>query len=368
MKYDYIIVGAGFFGSICAYELNKLNKKVLVLETRNHIGGNCYTEKRDGINLHMYGPHIFHTSNEYVWKWINQFTKFNNFILSPVANFDGELYSLPFNMWTFTKIFNVKTPKEVEYKINEQGKNILEPINFEEQAIKLVGLDVYEKLIKGYTEKQWRKPAHELPKEIIKRLPVRLTFNNNYFNDKYQGIPIGGYTKIFDKLLKGIEVKLNVDYLNDKSYWDSISEKIIYTGPVDKFYNYKFGELEYKTTDFNHVFIKDNDNFQGTALMTFTSREVPYTRIIEHKHFEFTNTDSTWVTYETPVEFDVKKSEPYYPVNDNKNNEIYFNYKKLISQESKVMFGGRLAEYKYYDMDKIIESALNLVKSIKEQL
>ena len=366
MKYDYVIVGTGFFGSICAYELNKLNKKVLVLETRNHIGGNCYTENRDGINLHIYGPHIFHTSNEEVWRWISQFTELNNFILTPVANFEDELYSLPFNMWTFTKIFNVKTPEEVLIKINEQSKHISEPKNFEEQAIKLVGIDVYEKLIKGYTEKQWRKPVSELPKEIIQRLPVRLTFNNNYFNDKYQGIPIGGYTQIFEKLLKNVEVKLNVNYLDNKSYWDSIAEKVIYTGPIDKFYNYKFGELEYKTTNFEHKFINGCNNFQGTAMMNFTSSKIPYTRIIEHKHFEFGNSDDTWITYETPIEFDVKKSEPYYPVNDKKNNEIYVNYKNLSISENKVIFGGRLAEYKYYDMHNIIESALNLIKNIKQ--
>jgi UDP-galactopyranose mutase len=365
MEYDYVIVGAGFFGSICAYELTKMGKKVLVLENRNHIGGNCYTENKNGINVHMYGPHIFHTSNDEIWNWINQFVSFNNFILTPVANFEDELYSLPFNMWTFNKIFNVKTPSEALYEINKQGEHILDPKNFEEQAIKLVGVEVYEKLIKGYTTKQWKKDPKDLPKEIIKRLPVRFTFNNNYFNDKYQGIPIGGYTKIFEKLLENVEVKLNVNYLDDKNYWDSITDKIIYTGPIDKFYNYKFGELEYKTTNFEHKLIKEVSNFQGVAVMNFTSVNIPYTRIIEHKHFENVETDSTWITYETPIDFDAKKTEAYYPVNDAKNNAIYLNYKNLTINEKKVIFGGRLAEYKYYDMHNIIESALNLVNTIR---
>lgn len=364
MEYDYIIVGSGFFGSICAYELNKLGKKVLVLESRNHIGGNCYTEKKDDINIHMYGPHIFHTSNETIWEWINQFVEFNNFILTPVANFENELYSLPFNMWTFNKILKINTPTEAIDAINKQSSHIQNPKNFEEQAIKLVGVDVYEKLIKGYTKKQWKKDPKDLPKEIIKRLPVRFTFNNNYFNDKYQGIPIGGYTQIFEKLLKNVEVKLDTDYLLKKDFWDSKTKKIIYTGPIDKFYNYKFGELEYKTTKFEHKKI-NIPNFQGTAVMNFTSHDIPYTRIIEHKHFENINSDLTWVTYETPITYNPKKNEPYYPVNDENNNLKYIKYKNLTIKEEKTIFGGRLAEYKYYDMHNIIESALNLINNIK---
>lgn len=364
MEYDYLIIGSGFFGSICAHELKKKGKKVLVLESRNHIGGNCYTENRNGINLHIYGPHIFHTSNEEVWKWINQFCEFNKFILTPVANFNGELYSLPFNMWTFNKVFKLNKPIDVINKILQQSSHILEPKNFEEQAIKLVGIDVYEKLIKGYTQKQWRKNPVDLPKEIIKRLPVRFTFNNNYFNDKYQGIPIGGYTKIFDRLLGDIEVRLNTDYLENKGYWDSIAKKIIYTGPIDRYYDYKFGPLEYKTTKFDHLFLENNENFQGTAMMNFTSVDIPYTRIIEHKHFEMLETKDTWVTYETPIDFIPNKTEPYYPVNDSKNTLIYSQYKNLIFNNEKIIFGGRLAEYKYYDMDDVIESALNFVKKI----
>jgi UDP-galactopyranose mutase len=358
--YDYLIVGSGFFGSICAYELNKQGYKVCVIESKNHIGGNCYTENKDNINIHVYGPHIFHTSNEEVWKWINQFTSFNNFTLRPVANYKGEIYSLPFNMWTFNKLWNVVLPNEAKYKIEEQSKHINEPTNLEEQAIKLVGTDVYEKLIKGYTEKQWRKSATELPKEIIKRLPVRFTYDNNYFNDKYQGIPIGGYTQIFEKLLKGIDVKLNTNYFTDEL---PEHNKVIYTGPIDKFYNYQFGELEYKTTQFEHECLQQ-ENYQGTVMMNFTDVEVPYTRIIEHKHFENSESDITWITKEYPVDYKVGKTEPMYPVNDEENNKKYLQYKNLADQESDIIFGGRLAEYKYYDMHQVIESALNKIKQI----
>lgn len=363
MKYDYIIVGSGFFGSICAYELNKIGKKCLVIEKRNHIGGNCYTEKKDNINIHTYGPHIFHTSNEEVWKWINQFVKFNDFTLRPVANYKGDIYSLPFNMWTFSKLWNISHPDEAKSIISKQSSDITEPKNLEEQAIKLVGKDVYYKLIKGYTEKQWRKPATELPKEIIQRLPVRFTYDNNYFNDKYQGIPIGGYTQIFEKLLKGIEVKLGIDYLKDRDYWNSQAHNIIYTGPIDAFFDYQFGELEYKTTRFEHKRM-DNDNYQGCPVMNYTEFEIPYTRTIEHKHFENSDSDVTWVSWEYPDEYN-KDKEPYYPVNDKVNNEIYQNYKKLSERYSNIYFGGRLAEYKYYDMHKVIESALNFIKNIK---
>jgi UDP-galactopyranose mutase len=359
MKYDYLIVGAGFFGSICAYELNRQGYKVCVIDNRDHIGGNCYTSNRDGIHVHDYGPHIFHTPNEEVWKWINQFVQFNDFTLRPVANYKGEVYTLPFNMWTFSKIFDIVYPHEAKTKIAEEAKDIEEPTNFEQQAIKLVGKTVYEKLIKGYTEKQWRKDAKDLPKEIIQRLPVRFTYDNNYFNDKYQGIPIGGYTQIFEKLLKGIDVKLSTDFFTDllPEY-----EKLIYTGPIDKFFDYKYGELEYKTTKFDHKKL-DIDNFQGTAVMNYTDKDVPYTRTIEHKHFEKSNSTYTWVSYEYPDPYDRTK-EPYYPVNDLDNNTKYNMYKKEAETLSNVFFGGRLAEYKYYDMHQVIASALNFVKKL----
>jgi UDP-galactopyranose mutase len=358
--YDYLIVGAGLYGSICAHELTKSGKKVLVIESRNHIGGNCHTENRDGINIHTYGPHIFHTSNEDVWKWINQYVEFNNFRYNPVANYEGELYSLPFNMWTFNKLWGVTTPKEAKDVIDSQSKEIDNPNNLEDQSIKLVGKDVYEKLIKGYTEKQWRKPCNELPKEIIKRLPVRFTYDNNYFNDKYQGIPIGGYTQIFEKLLDGIEVRLGVDYFKDELPEHS---KVIYTGPIDKFFNYKFGELEYKTTRFEH-FKKNTDNYQGCSVINYTDSKTQHTRVIEHKHFEKENiTDNTWITYEYPTQYSVNQTEPYYPVNDIDNNQTYQKYKMESDKLENVHFGGRLAEYKYYDMHQVIDSALNFIKT-----
>lgn len=360
--YDFLIVGSGFFGSICAYELNKKGYKVCIIESRNHIGGNCYTSNRNGINVHDYGPHIFHTSNEEVWKWINQFVSFNNFVLTPIANYKGELYSLPFNMWTFYQLWGVYREDQVKKIIEDQSKEIVnEPKNLEDQAIKLVGRDVYEKLIKHYTEKQWRKPANELPKEIIKRLPVRFTFNSNYFNDKYQGIPIGGYTQIFEKLLDGIDVMLNTNY-----FIDILPEhkKVIYTGPIDKFYNYKFGELEYKTTKFDHFYIEGTSNFQGSALMNFTDKDTNHTRIIEHKHFEFNDSQDTWITYEYPIEYNAKTTEPYYPVNDEVNNKKFLKYKELADKETNVLFGGRLAEYKYYDMHQVISQALSMVSKL----
>lgn len=359
--YDYLIVGSGFFGSICAYELSKKGYKVCVIESRDHIGGNCYTQNEDNINIHKYGPHIFHTSNEKVWNWINQFVSFNNFTLRPVANYKGEIFSLPFNMWTFSKLWNITHPEEAKKIIEEQSKGIDKPTNLEEQAIKLVGKDVYKKLIKGYTAKQWRKDPKELPKEIIKRLPVRFNYDNNYFNDKYQGIPIGGYTQIFEKLLEGIDTYLNTDY-----FTDNLPEhnKVIYTGPIDKFYKYQFGELEYKTTEF-HTFKIRTLNHQGIAMMNYTDLETEYTRVIEHKHFEpDIESDVTWVTYEYPTEYDPSTSEPYYPVNDNVNNKKYLQYKELADKESNIFFGGRLAEYKYYDMHQVIESALNFVKKL----
>lgn len=358
MVYDYLIVGSGFFGSICAHELNKVGKKVLVIDSRNHIGGNCHTENKDGINVHTYGPHVFHTSNEEVWKWINQFVEFNNFRLNPVANYKGELYSLPFNMWTFNRLWNVTTPEEVKLIIESQSKEIGEPTNLEDQAIKLVGKDVYEKLIKGYTTKQWKKNPKELPKEIITRLPVRFTFDGNYFNDKYQGIPIGGYTQIFEKLLEGIEVKLGVDYFKDELPEHT---KVIYTGPIDRFFDYKFGELEYKTTRFEHKHF-ETSNYQGTSVMNFTEEEIEHTRIIEHKHFESVDTPTTWVSWEYPHTYKAGETEPYYPVNDKSNTEIYSKYKQEADKlNEKILFGGRLAEYKYYDMHQVIASALDFV-------
>tara|TARA_B100001059_G_C17831135_1_gene584770 strand:- start:3046 stop:4137 length:1092 start_codon:yes stop_codon:yes gene_type:complete len=363
MEYDFLIVGAGFYGSICAYELKKKGYSVVVIDSRNHIGGNCYTSKRDSINLHEYGPHIFHTSNEEVWKWINNFVKFNDFQLRPVANYKGEIFSLPFNMWTFSKMWNITHPSEAKEIIKTQGKKIKNPKNLEEQAIKLVGIDIYEKLIKGYTAKQWQKDPKDLPSEIIKRLPVRFNYDNNYFNDKYQGIPIGGYTQIFDSLLKNIEVRLNTDFFKSQL---PKSKKVIYTGPIDKFFNYKFGELEYKTTRFNHKKIQKS-NFQGTAMMNYTDAEIKYTRTIEHKHFENIKSDITWVSWEYPTPYVPEKTEPYYPVNDLKNNNIYQKYYQESLNNNKVYFGGRLAEYKYYDMHQVIQKALETVKTYNIQ-
>jgi len=360
-SYDYLIVGAGFFGSICASELSKRGYRVCVIDSRNHIGGNCYTEERDGIHLHMYGPHIFHTSNQFVWNWINEFVSFNNFTLRPVANFRNEIYSLPFNMWTFSRLWNITHPHEAKAIIEAQAAFITgNPKNLEEQAIKLVGTDIYNKLIKGYTQKQWGKDPIELPASIIKRLPVRFTYDNNYFNDHFQGIPIGGYTQIFEQLLRGVEVKLNTDFFNDPL---PSFEKLIYTGPIDRYYGYVYGELEYKTTRFEHRFEASVSNYQGVAMMNYTDIDIPYTRIIEHKHFEDTQTPHTWISFEYPGEYKAGKTEAYYPVNDEVNNEKYRNYKTLADKEKKVFFGGRLAEYKYYDMHQVIESALEFTRT-----
>lgn len=360
-KFDYLIVGAGFYGAICAYELNKKGYSICVIDKRDHIGGNCYTEQKDGINIHKYGPHIFHTSNKEVWDWINQFANFNNFSLRPVANYKGEIYSLPFNMWTFSKMWGITHPEEAKSIIKEQGSHINEPRNLEEQAIKLVGSDVYMKLIKGYTEKQWRKVATELPKEIIERLPVRYTYDNNYFNDTYQGIPIGGYTQIFKKLLKGIDVRLGVDYFESQL---PEHNNVIYTGPIDRYFKYQYGELEYKSVDFHTVKV-NKENFQGTAMMNFTEKEVEHTRIVEHKHFEPSiQSDVTWITYEYPIEYEANKVDAYYPVNDKENTAKHNKYKLLADNLDNVYFGGRLAEYKYYDMHKVIESALNFINKL----
>lgn len=359
MEYDYLIVGTGFFGSICAHELTKSGKKVLVIDSRDHIGGNCYTENRDGVNVQVYGAHIFHTSNKEVWDWINQFAEFNNYRHHVIANYKEELYSLPFSMWTFNKLWGVKTPQQAKDIIAEQSEGIDEPSNLEEQAIKLVGKDVYEKLIKGYTHKQWMKDPKELPKEIIKRLPVRFTYDNNYFFDKYQGIPIGGYTQIFEKLLDGIEVRLGVDYFKGDL---PPHNKVIFTGPIDKFFGYKYGKLEYKTVSFEHQYY-NSPNLQGVPVMNYTDKDVPFTRIIEHKHFEGVETNVSWITYEYPQEYVADKTDPYYPVNDKENNEMFSKYKEEAEKvKDCVLFGGRLGEYKYYDMHQVVESALNFIK------
>lgn len=361
-KYDYLIVGAGLFGSVCAYDLSKRGKTVLVIEKRNHIGGNCYTENWNGINVHLYGPHIFHTSKEWVWEWVNQFAEFNNFTLRPAANYKGEIYSLPFSMWTFSKIWNIVTPQQAKDCISKQGSYIENPQNLEEQAIKSVGYDVYKKLICGHTEKQWGRPCSELPASIIKRLPVRFNYDNNYFNDRYQGIPIGGYTQIFEQLLKGVDVKLNEDYLKNKEYWNYQAENIIYTGPIDRYYNYIHGPLEYKTMKFDFQYY-DIENFQGVAMMNYTDEETPYHRVVEYKHFENIITSGTWVSYER-LEHTTNESELFYPLNDEKNNELFKKYKKLQDDEKNVYIRGRLGEYKYYNMDKIIEIALDFLKNI----
>lgn len=363
--YDYLIVGSGFYGSICAHELKKRGKKILVIENRNHIGGNCFTDKWDNINIHYYGPHIFHTSDEKIWKWINQFAEFKSFKLNVVANYKEQIFSLPFNMWTFSKLWNIKHPHEAKKIIEQQSLGIIEPKNLEEQAIKLVGKDIYEMFIKGYTQKQWMKDPKDLPKEIIKRLPVRFTYDNSYYFDKYEAIPVGGYTQIFKKLLDGIEVRLGVDYFRDKEQLDSISKKIIYTGPIDRFFDYSLGKLEYKTTKFVHK-IMDIENYQGGPVMNYTEAEIPYTRTIEHKHFEKSESPVTWVSWEYPTPYIAGETEPYYPVNDEINNKMYSDYKQMAVNHPNVFFGGRLGEYKYYDMDKVIESALKFVENLPE--
>lgn len=364
-KYDYLIVGAGLFGSVFAHEAKKKGKTCLVIDKRSHIGGNIYTEKKDNINIHVYGAHIFHTSNEKVWDYVNQFISFNNFVNSPVARYKDELYNLPFNMNTFSKMWGVKTPKEAKEKIASQiaELNIGEPKNLEEQGLKLVGRDVFEKLIKGYTEKQWGKSCKDLPAFIIKRLPLRFIYDNNYFNDRYQGIAEGGYTLLAEKLLQGVEVKLNCDYFKFIQENPDIATKTLYTGMIDEFYNYCFGELEYRSLKFDTQRIEE-ENFQGNAVVNYTEREIPYTRVIEHKHFERSESPVTYITYEYPATWQ-KGDEPYYPVNDEKNETLYKKYKELADKEKDVIFGGRLGQYKYYDMDKVIEAAL---KMAEEQL
>lgn len=367
MKYNYLIVGAGLFGAVFAREAVKAGKTVLVVDKRPHIAGNVYTEDVEGIHVHKYGAHIFHTNNRTVWNYVNQFAEFNRFTNSPVANYHGELYSLPFNMYTFNKMWGVVTPEEAAAKIEGQRKaaGITNPKNLEEQAISLVGTDIYEKLIKGYTEKQWGRPCTELPAFIIKRLPVRLTFDNNYFNALYQGIPVGGYTNMVANMLKGIEVKLNCDYLENKENLDKLADKVVYTGPIDAYFNYNLGPLEYRSVRFETE-VLDKPNFQGNAAVNYTDRETPWTRIIEHKWFEFgkdsdgNDLPKTVISREYSSEWKVG-DEPYYPVNDEKNGKLYKEYKVLADKESKVIFGGRLGEYKYYDMDAVIDSALKRV-------
>ena len=356
--YDYLIVGAGLYGAVCAREAVRAGKKVLVIDKRPNIAGNVYTEEIEGINVHVYGAHIFHTNNKTVWDYVNQFAEFNRFTNSPVANYKGELYSLPFNMYTFNKMWGVVTPEEAEAKIAEQkaAAGITEPKNLEEQAISLVGTDIYEKLVKGYTEKQWGRDCKDLPAFIIKRLPVRLTFDNNYFNALYQGIPMGGYTKMVANMLSGIEVRLNVDYLQNKAELDALADKVIYTGPIDAYFGYCLGNLEYRSVRFETE-VLDKPNFQGNAAVNYTDRQTPWTRIIEHKWFEFGTQPKTVISREYSSEWK-PGDEPYYPVNDERNGKLYQQYKLLADAEDKVIFGGRLGEYKYYDMDAVIASAL----------
>ena len=363
-KYDYLIVGAGLFGSTFAYEASKKGKKCLVIDRRPHIGGNIYCENINNINVHKYGAHIFHTSNKEIWNYVNQFVEFNNYVNCPIANFKGELYNLPFNMNTFAKLWrDVVTPDDAIKKINEQKSELKgkEPANLEEQAISLVGRDIYEKLVKGYTEKQWGKDCAELPSFIIKRLPVRFTFDNNYFNDRYQGIPIGGYNKIIEKMIENCDVELNIDYLKEKEKYDNLANKVLYTGMIDEYFNYSLGNLEYRSLRFETELLKDTCNYQGNAVINYTDRETPYTRIIEHKHFEFGTQNDTVITKEYPCDWNIG-DEAYYPINNDKNNNLFEQYKLLANKESNIIFGGRLGHYKYYDMDKVIEAALDLSK------
>lgn len=360
MKYDYLIVGAGLYGATFAYEAKKCNKKCLVIDRRHHIGGNLYTEEINRINVHKYGAHIFHTNNKNIWDYVNQFAEFNRYTNMPIANYKGEIYNLPFNMNTFNKLWGVTKPEDAKQIIQKQKEkaNINQPKNLEEQAISLVGTDIYEKLIKGYTEKQWGRKATDLPSFIIKRLPVRFTYDNNYFSDRYQGIPIGGYNRIIEKMLKDVDIELGVDYFSRRNELNSIASKIIYTGMIDEFYEYKFGQLQYRSLYFKHE-TYDIGNFQGNAVVNYTDADTPYTRIIEHKHFEFGVQENTIITKEYPMEWK-SGSEPYYPINDDINNALYVKYKALADKEDRVIFGGRLADYKYYDMDDVIQKALEM--------
>ena len=371
-QYDYLIVGSGLYGATFAHLAQKQGKKCLVIDKRPHLGGNIYCENIEGINVHKYGAHIFHTSNKQVWDFVNSIVEFNRYTNSPVANYQGRLYNLPFNMNTFYQMWGVTTPVEAMAKIEEQkaevvakmkADGITEPRNLEEQAKTLIGEDIYERLIKGYTEKQWGRKATELPAFIIRRLPVRLTFDNNYFNDKYQGIPVGGYTNLIEKLLEEVEVKLDVDYFENKEYFDSVADRIIYTGEIDRYFDYCFGHLEYRTVSFETEVLEGVSNYQGNAVVNYTDAETPYTRIIEHKHFEFGNQPDTVISKEYSKEWR-PGDEPYYPVNDERNSALYTKYKVLADAQERVLFGGRLAEYKYYDMHQVIESALRLVDTL----
>lgn len=361
-KYDYLVVGAGLFGAVFAREASQSGKSVLVIDKRSHVGGNVYTEPVEGIQVHKYGAHIFHTNNKLVWNYVNQFAEFNRYTNAPVANYHGEIYSLPFNMYTFNRMWGVVTPAQAEAKIEEQRRaaGIQEPENLEEQAIRLVGTDIYEKLIRGYTEKQWGRPCKELPAFIIRRLPVRLSYDNNYFNALYQGIPMGGYTRMVEHMLSGIEVRLGEDYLADKEAWDALAERVVYTGPIDAYFGYRLGALEYRSVRFETQTL-DIPNFQGNAVVNYTDRETPWTRIIEHKFFEFGAQPKTVISREYSSEWKVG-DEPYYPVNDEKNSARYARYRALARAEAKVVFGGRLGEYKYYDMDAVIASALDCAR------
>ena len=358
MKYDYLIVGAGLYGAVVAHEAVAKGRSCLVIDKREHIAGNIYTREVEGIQVHEYGAHIFHTSDKKIWDYVNRFAEFNHYINSPVAVFKDELYNLPFNMNTFSKMWGIRTPQEAKEKIAGQiaGLGIMEPKNLEEQALSLVGEDVYRKLVKGYTEKQWGRDCTELPAFIIKRLPLRFTYDNNYFNDRYQGIPAGGYTAMVERILKGVEVKLGVDYLEHRAEFDGMADRVVYTGQIDRYFDYCEGVLAYRKVRFEQE-ILDCDNYQGNAVVNYTEREVPYTRIIEHKHFEFGTQPKTVISKEYPGEWQ-KGEEPYYPVNDEKNNAVYDAYKKLAEKERHVVFGGRLGEYRYYDMDKVIGRAL----------
>lgn len=362
MKYDFLIVGAGMFGTTCAHELNKLGYKCLVVDKRNVLGGNCYTENKDGIHIHKHGAHIYHTNEKYLWDYINQFAEFRQYTHTVIANYKNKIYSLPFNLWTFNQIWGVQNELDAKNKIEEQ-KYKGEVTNLEEQAKSLIGEDVYKILIEGYTEKQWNKPCSELPPYIIKRLPVRFTWNNSYFDDKYVGMPIGGYTQIFEKMLSGIEVRLGVDYFEHKQELDSISKKVIYTGEIDKFYGHRYGKLEYRSLRWEEKQLEEN-NFQGVPVMNYTSKDVPYTRIVEHKWFDYQNQKGTIISYEYPENYN-GGNEPYYPIRDSKNTEIFDKYVELSKGEKDTYFGGRLGSYIYYDMHQIIASALKLVDRIK---
>ncbi len=361
--YDYLIVGAGLYGAVFAHEAKKQGKSCLVIDKKNHIAGNIYTYECEGINVHQYGAHIFHTNNKEVWDYVNNFTTFNRYTNSPIANYKGEIYNMPFNMNTFNKMWGVITPQQAKEKIDQQKKDagITEPKNLEEQAISLVGTDIYEKLINGYTQKQWGRPCKELPSFIIKRLPVRFTYDNNYFNALYQGIPVGGYTKLVENMLSGIEVRLNTDYFDNKAEFDKMADKVVYTGAIDAYFGYSLGELQYRSVRFETETL-DIENYQGNAVVNYTDSETPYTRIIEHKHFEFGTQEKTVISREYSAEWK-KGDEPYYPVNDDKNSQLYEKYKALADKETNVIFGGRLGEYKYYDMDKVIEVALSVAKN-----